>query len=865
MSENASGVVEALAGAGASCRLDELFARQAAETPAAPALLFRGKQTSYRELERSANRLAHHLRDRGVGPGSVVGVCLERSPDLIVSLLAVLKAGAAYLPLDPLYPTDRLTFMLEDSAARLLIGRAELAGTLGYADAVLDPEAERRAIAAQPATAPETGAGPDDLAYVIYTSGSTGAPKGVMLAHTVVRMIEWARETFTPAELSRVAATSSVCFDPSLFELFAPLCTGGMVILKDNAMEPFSETERPTMLTGVPSVFRELARAKVIPDSVRVINVGGERLKLELVHELYESCPVERVYNHYGPTEASTCASVAFIHPEAWEEPTIGRPIGGARMYVLDEEGRQVPTGEPGELYIAGPTVARGYLNRPELTAERFLADPFQPGERMYRTGDMARALDSGEFEFLGRIGEQVKLRGFRIELGEVESAMLRLPHVREAAALVSADGRGRDQLVAYVVADEPLELRDLRLALREWLPDHMLPSAMVQLDALPLTLNGKVDRNALPAPEPETGRTAPQQPVGSPTEQIIAEAFRQALNLGFVGPDDNFFELGGDSLLSIQLTLDLEARLNLSISPAELGQSPTPRQLAAMLEPASVPGADHLIVLQPSGQGAPVFCLPNIFGRSIDYVSLARRLPDNPMYGFSLGALSETIIEKPSVPELTRAFLADIRKVQPAGPYIVSGYSFGGVTAYDLACTLEEEGEEVLLILLDCPVFRRLPTLRHLVHWMRREWRAAVRRDGIKGALLGMYESRDTWLRNPRRVSLRHVPNWVPVAKRPLARAMMQARADYDYRPFGGSAVVVQCRRQMSTVAILNSDGMLGWKDMLTGPVLFIPADMGHYELMREPNVGALAKTFATLISDQVQVALPRALAQLD
>lgn len=865
MNEDAIVIVEASARASASHRLDELFSRQAAETPTAPALLFRGKETSYRDLERSANRLAHHLRDRGIGRGSVVGICLERSPDLVVSLLAVLKAGAAYMPLDPLYPTERLTFMLEDSAASLLISQAALADALGYAGCALDLDVESRAIAAQPATPPETGGGPEDLAYVIYTSGSTGAPKGVMLAHTAARLVEWARETFTPAELSRVAATSSVCFDPSILELFAPLCTGGMVILKDNALEPFGQMERPTMLTGVPSVFRELARAKAIPDSVRVINVGGERLKLELVHELYQSCPVERIYNHYGPTEATTCTSAAFIHPEAWEEPTIGRPICGARMYVLDEQGRQVPAGEPGELYIAGPTVAQGYLNRRELTAERFLADPFRPGERMYRTGDMARQLDSGEFEFLGRIGEQVKLRGFRIELGEVESALLRLPQVREAAALVSADARGRDQLVAYVVADERLELREVRLALREWLPDYMLPSALVQMDALPLTLNGKVDRRALPEPEPETNRATARDDAGSPTEQIIAEAFREALNLDFVGPDDNFFELGGDSLLSVQLTLDLEARLNLSISPAELGQSPTPRLLAAMLEPASVPGADHLIVLQPSGQGVPVFCLPNIFGRSIDYVSLARRLPDNPVYGFSLGALGETIIDRPSISEITRAFLADIRKVRPAGPYVVSGYSFGGVTAYDLACTLEAEGEEVLLILLDCPVFRRLPALRHFVRWVRREWRDAVRRDGISGALVGMYESRDTWLKNPRRVSLRHVPAWVPAAKRPLARAMMQARADYAYRPFGGAAVVVQCRRQMSTVAILNSDGMLGWKDLLTGPVLFIPADMGHYELMREPNVGELAKTFATLISDQVQVALPRALARLD
>lgn len=474
-------------------RLDALFAAQVRRTPDAVAVLHAGVSLSYAELDARAEQLARRLQRLGAGPGTLVGVCMRRTPQLVAALLGVLKTQAAYLPLDPAYPTERLDYMLADSGAAVLLTDAEVSRRLAFDGVVLDLRAPDAG--AGPATVPLRRDAPEDLAYVLYTSGSTGRPKGVMLGHTAVNLIDWARATFVAGELARVAATTSVCFDPSVFEIFAPLCLGGTVILKPNALKPFAADEQPTLLNVVPSVLAELCRMEAVPDSVRVVNVGGEPLKAALVREVYRRTQVAALFNHYGPTEATTCATVALAARDAQADPPIGRPIAGAELWVLDARGRPAAPGAIGEIHIGGPGLALGYLNRPQLTAERFVASAWG---RLYRTGDLGRWAADGQLEFLGRVDDQVKIRGVRIELGEVEAALLRLAGVANAAVVARPDALGRNRLVAFLQAPPQLTLPQVRAQLKRWAPDHMLPEQLVVLDALPLTLSGKVDRSAL-------------------------------------------------------------------------------------------------------------------------------------------------------------------------------------------------------------------------------------------------------------------------------------------------------------------------------------------------------------------------------
>ncbi|HEX5782443.1 MAG TPA: amino acid adenylation domain-containing protein, partial [Solirubrobacteraceae bacterium] len=416
---------------------------------------------SYRELDGRANRLAHHLRGMGVGPESLVGVLLERGAEMVVALLAVLKAGAAYLPLDAKYPADRLAFMLEDGGAEVVVTQTALAGLVADCGArlvVLDDE--RDEITRQSAGAVESGAVAENLAYVIYTSGSTGRPKGVAIAHRSASILcAWAQTVYTPAQLSGVLASTSICFDLSVFELFVPLSCGGQIVLAENALHlsTLPAAHETTIINTVPSAMAELLRVSGVPASVRTVNLAGEPLKGALVEDIYEQTQTTQVWNLYGPSEDTTYSTYALAARGSSQEPTIGRPVANTRAHLLDANLRQVPVGAVGEIYLGGDGLARGYLGRPELTAERFIPDPLgtEPGGRMYRTGDMARVLPGGAIEFLGRADHQVKVRGHRIELGEIEAALAQHPAAREAVVVASGDERGEKRLVAYVVAGE--------------------------------------------------------------------------------------------------------------------------------------------------------------------------------------------------------------------------------------------------------------------------------------------------------------------------------------------------------------------------------------------------------------------------
>jgi amino acid adenylation domain-containing protein len=562
--------------------LHQLFERQAARTPEAVAVVAIDPVTgeeillTYAELNRRANRMAEHLVALGVGPERVAGILTRRSPQMVVAMLAVLKAGGAYLPLDPAYPEARLAFMAADSRMSVVLTDGARAGSMPAAVRQVSMTTPLAGLGRDGAFPSE--AGPGNLAYVIYTSGSTGRPKGVAIEHrSAVALVDWARRVFPAADLEGVLASTSICFDLSVFELFVPLACGGSVILADNALAlPEGVTRRRvTLINTVPSAMAELVQGDGLPSSLRTVNLAGEPLPRALVEQIAERLPAARIFNLYGPSEDTTYSTWAVVASGLPQPPGIGRPVDGTRAYLLDRHLRPVPAGVPGEITLAGSGLARGYLGRPELTAERFLPDPFvaEPGARLYRTGDLARHLPSGEIRFLGRIDHQVKVRGFRIELGEVEAALREHPAVREVVVAVAT---GTASLVAWVAAAPGREPTpgELRAALARKLPAAMVPSAFVLLPALPRTANGKVDRRALP--DPMAAPTAPYVAPGTAVEERLAAIWAEVLQVERVGIHDDFFELGGHSLAANRVLSRVCSAFQIKLALRDLLETPT-------------------------------------------------------------------------------------------------------------------------------------------------------------------------------------------------------------------------------------------------------------------------------------------------
>ena len=592
---------ETSAAASEHALLHDAFEARTLQVPDCVAVVHAGDHWTYSELDRRAEAIAEELADAGVGAETVVGVCMERRPALVAALLGVAKAGGAYLPLDPSYPTERLAFMLRDSGADLVISDAASAGRL-------PPDAPPILMPGRPGPAgvrtgrPRRFADPDHLAYVIYTSGSTGTPKGVAIRHgSAAALLSWALRYFGADELSAVLASTSVCFDLSVFELFAPLAAGGRVVLAPDALALGTSGGRGRvgLVNTVPSAMAELLRAGALPASVRTVALAGEALPASLVSSLLAR-DVERVVNLYGPTEDTTYSTAARLTAPESTAPPIGHPVAGGRAFLLDRRGRLVPTGAPGELVLGGVGVARGYLNRPALTAERFLPDALSgaPGARLYRTGDRAKRRPDGRLEFQGRLDHQVKIRGFRIEPGEVETVLARHPEVTDCAVVGRADGSGEPYLAAYVVGREggvPDE-SELRRALGEVLPAHLVPSRFVPLASLPRTSTGKLNHGALPEPMSAGRESGLARPTAGPAEELLAELWAELLARPRVSRDDDFFALGGHSLLALRLVTRLHRIYGIELPPTAVFEAPTVAELARAVEEASRGGSERRI-----------------------------------------------------------------------------------------------------------------------------------------------------------------------------------------------------------------------------------------------------------------------------
>ncbi|MDQ3899571.1 MAG: amino acid adenylation domain-containing protein, partial [Actinomycetota bacterium] len=585
-----------------SATVAELFEAQVRRAPDAVAVMAEGAQLSYMQCNERANQLARLLIERGAGPERFVALALPRSPDLIVALLAVLKSGAAYLPIDASYPAERIAFMLDDARPPLLVTTAALADHLpavaGVSRLVVDAVQTTQTLAccassdvtASDRSQPLSAAHP---AYVIYTSGSTGRPKGVVVTHdSVVDLVLWAAAHFGASGLSRVVASTSLNFDVSVFEIFCPLLIGGSIEMVPDVLA-LGELQAPSrtasLISAVPSALAQLLAHAAINYTADNVVLAGEALSARAVRDIRAALPASRIANIYGPTEVTVYATAWYSdRTDPQQPPPIGCPITNTQAYVLDASLRLVPVGVPGELYLAGRRLARGYLHHPGLTAQRFVANPFgAPGQRMYRTGDVVRWNTDGQLEYVGRTDHQVKIRGFRIELGEIEAALLDHRHVVGAVAVVQEDDSGHKRLIAYVVpaTGQTIDTDQLRTLLGHRLPDYMVPSAFVLLDQLPLNPNGKLDRRALPTPDFTTTTRHSYVAPRTELEQALAEIWAEVLGIDQVGVEDNFFELGGDSLRSLQLTSRTKAVFDVALTPREVLMARTISALAELIE----------------------------------------------------------------------------------------------------------------------------------------------------------------------------------------------------------------------------------------------------------------------------------------
>lgn len=696
--------------------IQQLFEAHVQRTPDAPALICGARCLTYAQLDARANQLARHLRTRGVGPDVLVALCVEPSIEIIVGILGILKAGGAYVPVDPAYPPERIAFLLADAQAPLILTQARLVADLPtHAAAVIRLDADWEHIAHTSDAPLARTASPDNLAYVIYTSGSTGNPKGVAITHRNLVHSTYARLLQYPDVAERFLMLSSFAFDSSVHGTFRALCQGGTLVLcatddvhHPRALAQLIQSQQVTHLTCIPSLWAlmmtEAAAGQLA--SLRTVIVGGETCSRALVEAHYALLADTPFFNEYGPTEATVWSHVYRCVPDDPHRLVpIGRPIANAKTYILDPDRRLVPVGVPGELYIGGPGVGRGYLRRPDLTAERFIPDPFSvnPDDRLYKTGDIVRYLPDGNVEFLGRGDHQVKIRGVRVELEEIEAALRMHPGVWEAVAMAREDIPGDQRLVGYVVsrggALSPIELRRF---LGERLPEYMVPSHFVMLDAMPLTPHGKVDRRALPPPSAARPDLAVAVTTGaSATERRLVDIWEDVLNIRPVGTSDDFFALGGHSLRAMQLLARIEEHFGRRLPIATLFHAPTIAQLARLLaQPAWALPSSCVVPIQPEGSRMPFFCVHGADGSVVGFSALARELgTDQPFYGIQAHELAGARVSPETVEETAADYLTQLRATQPSGPYFLGGYSDGSTIAFEMARQLRAAGETVALL----------------------------------------------------------------------------------------------------------------------------------------------------------------------
>jgi amino acid adenylation domain-containing protein len=860
----------------------ELFERQAAKTPDLAAVVYQGQTLSYRELNERANQMAHYLRKRGVGPEVIVGVCMNRTPEMVIGILGIWKAGGAYVPLDPGYPQDRLSYMMQDSAAKFLLTSSGLKHLFpAAADKTILLDTDWNQIAKESSAKLEPSAGHSNLAYVMYTSGSTGEPKGAMILQCgLVNYLWWAIGAYQVEAGRSVPVHSSISFDLTVTSLYPALLAGGKIELlpedvgAQNLIAALKKAENRSLVKITPAHLELLSQQLSSEEAANVTKtfvIGGEALLAENLVLWREFAPKTRLINEYGPTETVVGCCVYEVRPEDPKSGAIdiGRPIANTQLYILDGNLQPVPAGVKGELYIGGDGVARGYLNRPELSQKKFIPDPFsgKSRARLYRSGDLARYRKDGTLEYLGRADDQVKVRGYRIELGEIEAALAAHSGVQSCTVLAVEETPGNKQLVAYAVPqpNKSLAAEDLKNFLKQTLPEYMVPSQFVFLDTFPLTRNGKIDRKALPAPTHANISAAHEYVAPSTeTEKKVAAMWVELLKAERIGIHDDFFDLGGHSLMAIKALSRIREEFGVDLPLATLLQAPTVAKLSALLHKKEdfVPTWSLLVPVRKGGSKPPLFLMHAHGGNVLDYHPLVKHLEsDQPVYAFQARGLDGNIIKDATLKEMAAAYVAELRSFQPEGSYFIGGFCLGGLLALEVAEQLTAAGQRVALVIMIQSIhpesmgFKpKIPAIMRWWYQMRK--RADLELENLSNGRKGYLSERlmHLWdvVRVRTSIAYKNLTGknlyLSPESSKlfffeTLGVEHKKAMDEYRPAPYGGDVLVFRASKQL---AGLIADENLGWKGTVQGKLEICEVPGHQQNLLLEPNVSSLAKEFS-------------------
>ena len=811
----------------------DLFEERVLARPQDPALLFNGGQMNYVDLNTKSNQVAHALTKAGAGKGSLVPVCMERGPEMIIAILAILKAGAAYVPIEPDYPIERIDFMLQDCKADIAIcselSRKRLSRTQ-HLELVMQDRGG--GIVNEPASNLSHRPAANDLAYIIYTSGSTGVPKGVMIEHrNVSAFLHWATQEFLPDHFNLVYASSSICFDLSVFELFFPLCSGKPLRIIESGLYIANhlKCDARVLLNTVPGVVESLLKQGADLTAIAMINMAGEPIPPRILQKL-DTTNTE-VRNLYGPTETTVYSTVYHLVKE--QPALIGKPIANTYIYILNAEGKKSDVGRTGEIYIGGASVARGYLNNDVLTRERFLPDPFQnnPGSVMYKTGDLGRWLVDGNIEFLGRLDDQVKIHGYRIELSEIEHVLEQSAMVQRAIVMAKKNREGMSRLVAYIVPETEFKKEAIASWLREKLPDFMVPALLVEIDHVPTTFNGKTDRKALPDPDENDFVRHEYFAPASAIEKQVAGIWKEVLKIDRIGINDNFFELGGTSLMTLEVVSRAE-HLGFVLQPMDLYLQPTVQQLSHLIEarmseekdlhqgPQQKKGAS-IVCIQKEGDAPAFFAIPGFWL----YHKLSFHLGHiRPFYGFEPYPYKD-------VHAVALDFISEVRSVQPRGPYFLGAFCEHYPVVFEMAHALLAAGEEVPVLALFDAYSPQATLPKGSIRYIERK--------------IKFYSNQMKGL---------SIPNKLKFILAELRRTMRFKKSRFEPvrtstahpRIYPGNVALFKAS---ITSPLFTNDPLMGWKDYVRGKIETYTIDGDHSGILQEPSVIQLADALSKVL----------------
>jgi amino acid adenylation domain-containing protein len=853
--------------------LHQFVERQVECSPNAVAAECENQALTYRQLNGRANQLAYRLQKLGVGPDSIVGILAERSFEMLIAILATLKAGGAYLPLEPTYPRERLAFLLEDSNPTAILMQRRFAHRLAWdlkKTVFLEKDFRQESDAN-----PSSGVGPENLAYIIYTSGSTGKPKGVRNSHGgLSNWLSWMQEIFFMSEQDAMLQKSPFTFDVSVREFFLPLSRGAKVVIARPGFQgdcryliEIIQKHSITAIHFVPPMLSAFLEHPEVRNctSLRLVMCSGDALTFDLRDRFFATFPKLELHNMWGATEHAPESTYYKCGSESGKGIVpVGRPGGNTQLYILDRKMQPVPIGVIGEAYLGGIQTALGYLRRPELTAEKFLPNPFTKGT-LYKTGDLGRFRSDGVMEFVGRVDQQVKLRGFRLELEEIEAVLRKHPMVRDCVTVVRGDREESKRLVSYVVADGA-NAGELREHATRSLPDYMVPMTYVFLRKIPLTSNGKLDRRGLPEPEDQRKPFIEPQ---TPLEHRLAEIWREVLRIERVGRDDNFFELGGDSLSAVRIFLEIERTIGETLPLATLFEAPTVGKLADALGQGWAPNWPTLVPIQSRGSRTPFFGVHGGDGHVLFFTLLTRILgSDQPFYGLQSQGLDGRQTRHKSVPEIATNYVEDLRRVQTHGPYLLGGYSFGGVVAFEMARRLRARGEQIaLLVLFDAPnparPPRRYTRFERLKHWFDKTSNLSfderlkyfLRRVSLRTRTSlgeGGKELQKIFFGTRTKGPDRLPADWRATQIRQAHARMLRA---YRPRPYEGRITLFRAKNPTGNYEFPPD---LGWTDLSRGGIEIHDIPGSHELMFRDPSVYVVAEKLDCCIRAALASATP-------